>query len=79
MVDYGASINVMPLSAAKKINSQWSKIDAQIIKLDRICVPTIGEIKDVIIESSSDIWVHQCINTIIVDIPKAYGVFLRRD
>ena len=31
LVDSGASVNIMPLSVAKKINAKWDKIDAQII------------------------------------------------
>lgn len=40
---------------------------------------TIGELRDVIIWLTYDDRVHQCINIVIVDIPEAYGVFLRRD
>lgn len=32
---YGALVNVIPLSAAKKINFKWDKKYAQIIPLDR--------------------------------------------
>jgi len=31
LVDFGASVNVIPLSVAKKINEKWDKTDAQII------------------------------------------------
>ena len=49
LVDFGAVANVMPLSIAKKINVQWSETSARIIQLDRTSVPTIGELRDVII------------------------------
>lgn len=35
LVDSGASVNVMPLSIAKKVNAKWEKTDAHIIKLKR--------------------------------------------
>jgi len=49
LVDYSASTNVMTLSINNKINAQWSKTSAQIIQLNRTCVPTIFELQDVII------------------------------
>ena len=50
-----------------------------IIQLDRSQVKVFGELKDVIIQLSSNSKVHQAIDIIVVDIPKAYGVILRRD
>lgn len=79
LVDSGASVNAMPLSIAKQINVQWSSTNAQIIQLDRTCVPAIGELRDVIIQLSSDERVHQCNNIVIVDIPEAYGLLLNKD
>lgn len=75
LVDSGASVNVMPLSVAKKMNAQWDKTYAQIIQLDRTCVPTIVNSRML----SSDGQVYQCINIVIVDIPKAYEVLLSKD
>ena len=39
----------------------------------------MGELKDVMIRLSSNSKVHQVIDVIVVDIPKAYGVILSRD
>jgi len=69
----------MPLSIVKNINARWSETSAQIIQLDRTSVPTIGELRDVIIQLSHDSQVHQCINIVVVDIPEAYSLLLKRD
>lgn len=79
LVDYSVSINVMPLSVAKKINAKWDKTNAQIIQLDMTLVHVVGELRDVIICLSSDERVHQCIYIVIVDISEAYGVLLSKD
>ena len=39
----------------------------------------MGEFKDVLIHLASNPKVHQTIDIIVVDIPKAYGVILSRD
>ena len=49
LVDSGASVNVMPLPVAKKINAKWDKTDAQIIQLDKYLIQAIGELKNVFI------------------------------
>jgi len=54
LVDSGASMNVMPLLVAKKINAEWDKIDAQIFQLDKSLVQAMGELKIVIICLSFD-------------------------
>jgi len=78
-VDFGAATNVVPLSIAKKINAQWSETSTRIIQFDRTSVPAIGELRDVIIRLSHDGRLHQCINIVLVDISKAYGLLLSRD
>lgn len=78
LVDYDVAVNVMPLSIANKINAQWSETFARNIQLDRTSVPSIGELRDMIIRISHDSRVHQCINIVVVDIPKAYGLLLSR-
>lgn len=78
-VHFGASINVMPLFVAKKINEKWDKKDAQIIHLERTLVHVIGELGNVLIHLSSDQRVHKCIDIVIMDILEAYGVLLSRD
>lgn len=70
LVDSGVTTNVMPLSIAKKINVQWSKTFAQIVQLDRTSIPSIGELRDVIIRLSHDGRVHQCINIVVVELTK---------
>lgn len=69
----------MLLSISKKINAKWEKIDAKIIQLDNSIFLDIIELKNVLIKLSKYDRVHQCINTIIVDIREAYGVFISRD
>ena len=54
LVDYGASVNVMPLSIAKKTKVKWDKTNAQIIQLNRSLVQAIGEFRNVLIQLSSD-------------------------
>ena len=51
----------------------------KIIQLDRSDVKVRGELKDIMIRLASDPRVHQEINIIVVDIPKSYGLLLRRD
>jgi hypothetical protein len=79
LVDSGASSNVMPLSICKKLNATPTKSDTHIIQLDRTKVKVIGELKDVMIQIASNPKFHQVIDIIIVDIPEAYGMLLRRD
>ena len=51
----------------------------KIIQLDRSHVKVMGELKDVMIQLSSNSKVHQVIDVMVVDIPEAYGVILSRD
>ena len=51
----------------------------KIIQLDRSHVKVMGELKDVMIQISSNSKVHQVIDVIVVDIPEAYGLILSRD
>jgi len=64
-----ASTIIMPLSICKKLNIQLERTNAKIIQLDRFQVPVVGELKKVIIRLSSNSRVHQCIDTVVVDIP----------
>ena len=79
LVESGASSNVMPYSACKKLNAQPNIFKTNIIQLDQSHVKVMGELKDVMIRLSSNSKVHQTIDIIVVDIPKAYGVILSRD
>ena len=49
------------------------------LQLDQSHVKVLGELKDGLIFLSSNYKVHQMIDIIVVDIPKAYGVILSRD
>ena len=49
LFDFGASMNIMPLSVAKKIYAKWDKTDAKIIQLDKSLVQAMGELKNVLI------------------------------
>jgi hypothetical protein len=77
LVDSGASSNVMPFSFCKKLNAQSKMCRTKIIQLDRSHVKVMGELKDLMIQLSSNSKVHQVIY--VIDIPKAYGVILSRD
>jgi hypothetical protein len=79
MVDSSVSSNMMPLSVCQKNNAEVEPSDLKIIKLDRTNVKVISELKNVLIRLSSNPKFHQIIDIIIVDIPKFYGLFLRRD
>ena len=78
LANLGVSTNVMPLSMLKKLNIQPKKTDAKIIQLDISQFPFIDELNNVIIRMSSDSGVRQCINTVVVEIPKTYGLFLSK-
>ena len=79
LVDLGASLNVMPYSVYKKLNAQPQICKTKIIQLDWSHVKVFGELNDVLIPLSLNSKVHQTIDIIVVDIPKAYGVILSRD
>ena len=79
LVDSGASSNVMPYSVCKKLNAQPKMCKTKIIQLDISHVKVMGELKDVMVQISSNPKVHQVIDVIVVDIPEAYGVILSRD
>ena len=79
LFDLGVSSNVMSYSVCKKLSVEpqiWKK---HIIKLDRSHVNILGELKDMSINLSSNSKVHQTINIIVVDIPKAYGLIFSGD
>jgi hypothetical protein len=79
MVDFDASSNMMPLSVCQKINNEVKPSNLNIIQLDQTNVKVIGELKNVLRRLSSNPKVHQVIDIIVVDIPKVYGLFFRRD
>jgi hypothetical protein len=79
LLDFGASLNVMPHLFFQKINDVLEKRTTRIIQLDRSDVKVIGELKDVMIRLDFDLRVHQVIDIIVVDIPKAYGLLWSRD
>ena len=78
LVDSRASSNVMPYSVYKKLNVQPRMSETKIIKLYRSQVKVFGELKDVLIQLSSNSKVNQTIDIIVVDILEAYGVILNR-
>ena len=70
---------MMRYSVWKKLNVEPKMCKTKIIQLDRSHVKVFGEIKDVLIYIALNSRVHQTIDIIVVDIPKAYGVILSRD
>ena len=79
LVNLGASSNVIPYSVSKNLNAKEKMCRTKIIQLDRSHVKVMGELKDVMIQLSSNSKVHLVIDVIVVDIPKAYGVNLSKD
>ena len=75
----GAFSNVMPLSVTIKINGQPTPLSCKIIQLGRTIVKVVGEMRNVLIWLSTDERVCQFIDIMVVDIPQAYGLILRRD
>jgi hypothetical protein len=68
----------MPYSVCKKLNAEHWMRKTKIIQLDKSQVKVFRELKDVLIRLSSNSKVHQTIDIMVVDIPEAYGVILRR-
>ena len=79
LVDSRDSSNVMSYLVSKKLNAKPQMSKTNIIQLDRSHVKVCGELKDVLIQLSSNSKVHQTIDIIVVDIPETYGVILSRD
>jgi hypothetical protein len=77
--DSGASSNVMPYSLIQKLNVFPEKSSTRIIKLDRSNVKFMGELKYVTIRLTLNPRVQLVIDIIVVDIPEAYGLLLRKD
>ena len=69
----------MSYSVCNKLNVEPQIRRTKIIQLYQSHVKVFGEPKDVLIHLSSNSKVHQTIDIVVVDIPKAYGVILRRD
>ena len=69
----------MPYSVCNKLNVEPQICKAKIVQLDTSHVKVLGELKDVLIHLSSNSRVHKTVDIIVVDIPEAYGVILRRD
>ena len=49
------------------------------MQLDRSKVKFLGEMRNVLIRLSVDSWVHQTIDILVADIPKAYIILLSRE
>jgi hypothetical protein len=79
LVDSNASSDVMPYLVCKKLNVKPEMIKNKIAQLDSSHEKVLGELKDVMIHLASNSKVHQMIDIIIVDIPKAYSIILRRE
>jgi hypothetical protein len=63
----------MPYYVCKKLNATLTQSSIHIIQLDRYEVKVIGELKDVLIRVASNPKVHQVIDIVVVDMPKACG------
>ena len=69
----------MPYSMCKNINVQPQRCNTKIIQLDKLDLKVMGELKDVLIQLTSNSKVNQTIDFIVVDILEAYGVILSKD
>ena len=79
LVDSGASSTVMPYVVTKRLHEMPEKTGTRIMKLDRMNVKLIGELKDVLIWMAAKPQYTQVIDILVVDIPKAYGMLHSRD
>ena len=79
LVDSGESSNVIPLSICKKLNVIPLQSDKHVIQLDRTQLKVMGELRDVMIRTTTHPKLVQVIDIIIVDIPEAYGLLLSQD
>ena len=58
MIDSGASPNVMPISACKKLNATWEPFPIQFFHLDRSKVKVVGRLRNVLLRLSADPRIH---------------------
>ena len=79
MIYSGELSNVMLIFVCKKLNATWEPYPTEIVQLDRSKVRVVGELKNVLLKLYVDPRIHQNIDIFIVDIPKAYGMWLSRD
>jgi len=79
LVDSGASSNILPKSICTKLNVQPQKSVVHIVQLDQSQVEVIGELNQVTIRLSSNPKVCQVIDILVANIPKLYGLILKRD
>jgi hypothetical protein len=79
VVDSGTSSNVIPFSVCQKLNVDLKKRNIQIMPLDLSKVKVLGEMRNVLIRLSIDSQVHQTIDILVANIPKAYGLLLSKD
>ena len=76
LVDSRASANVMPLLVCKRINGQPKPSNGKIIQLERTTMKVVGEMEDMLIHLSADERVCQFVDTMVADVPEAYGLIL---
>jgi len=69
-VDFGTSSNVIPYYVCKNMNENPTKSDTHIIQLDRTKVKFIGELKDVMIQITSNPNIHQVIDIKLIGYPQ---------
>ena len=79
LVDFGSSVNVMPLVVCKKINGKPKPMSWEVIQLDRTSVKVVVEMKNVLIRLSANNTICQFIDIMVADILDGYGIILNRD
>ena len=76
LVDFGSSVNVMPLTFCKKINGQPKPTSWEVTQLGRTSVKVVGEMENVLIHLSANNKICQFIDILVADIPDGYGLIL---
>ena len=79
LVDFGSSVNVMPLAVCKKINGQPKPTTWEVTQLDITSVKVVGGMENVLIRLSANNKICQFIDIVVADIPDGYGLILNRD
>ena len=61
MIDWGESLNVMPVSVCKNLNATWESCPKQIMHLDRSRLEFLGELKNIILTLFFYPKIHQAV------------------
>ena len=79
LVDFGSSVNAMPLEVCKKISGKPKPTTWDVTQLDKTSVKVVGEMENVLIRFPANKRTCQYIDIVVADIPDGYGMILNRD